>query len=72
MECYIILPKWEKVENASSSFSAIKTHEFMQIIHKVHQVSSKFGTYEVKVSQVKGLRLRKLVYVKKIEAKKLR
>ena len=37
----------------------------MRIVHKVHKVSSKFGTYEIKVSHVKGMKLRKLVPVKR-------
>jgi hypothetical protein len=70
IECYIILTKWEKVENVHHSFFTIKTHEYMRIIHKVHKIVSCFGTYEIKISQVKGLRLRKLVCVSRTQIKK--
>ena len=45
--------------------SPIKTHGAMRIIQTVSTVLTSFGTLEIKVTQVKGLRLRKLVLVKK-------
>ena len=36
----------------------------MRIIHKVHKIIGRFGTYEIKISQVRDLRLRKLVFVR--------
>jgi hypothetical protein len=43
----------------------INAHERMKIIQTVYKVSSKTGTYEVKLMRIKGLRLRKKVLVKK-------
>lgn len=37
----------------------------MRIIQKVSKIHTNFGSLEVKVTQVKGLRLRKKVLVKK-------
>jgi hypothetical protein len=39
----------------------------MRIVQRVSKVVTSFGTLEVKVTQVKGLRMRKMV---KVEAKK--
>lgn len=68
--CYIILTKWEKVENVHHSLFTIKTHEYMRIVHKVHKIVGHFGTYEIKISHIRGLRLRKLVCVSKTQVKK--
>lgn len=66
MKCYTILTKWEKVEvYVFSIFSLLRTHEHMRIIHTIHKVVGHFGTFEITKTQIKGLRLRKVVLVKK-------
>jgi hypothetical protein len=55
--------KWEKVEDKKSS--SINTHDTMKIVHIVHKVKSQLGTYEIRISSVKGMKLRELVPVKR-------
>ncbi len=64
IECYILLYKWEKVESEHHYIFSDKNPRHMRIIHKVHKIVSRFGTYEIKISQVRGLRLRELVSVR--------
>ncbi|HEY0908437.1 MAG TPA: hypothetical protein VGE35_03770 [Candidatus Paceibacterota bacterium] len=42
----------------------------MRIVQTVSKVLTSFGTIEVKVTQVKGMKLRELVPIKKASAKK--
>ncbi len=60
-KCYKISSKWEKVE-LKNSYD--KPHGHMRIIQKVSKVFTSFGTFEIKVTQVKGLKARKMVPVK--------
>lgn len=64
IECYILLCKWEKVEGEHHYAFSDKNPLDMRIIHKVHKIVSRFGAYEIKISQVRGLRLRKPVRVR--------
>ncbi len=50
-----------------NALSAIKTHEHMRIVQKVFISKTEFGTFETKVTQVKGLRLRELVLVRRVK-----
>ena len=65
MKCYKLITKWEKVVNASCQASAINTHRHMRIIQTSYKVAGTKGSYEVKIVQVKGLRLRKTVAVRR-------
>ncbi len=65
-KCYILLTKWEKVENAfRRTFSPIKAHEDMKIVQKKFEVIGMKGRASITLFQVKGLRLRKPVPVLK-------
>ncbi|MEN9622050.1 MAG: hypothetical protein RLZZ67_484 [Candidatus Parcubacteria bacterium] len=46
-------------------FFTLNTHGTMRIIQTVSKVLTSFGTLEIKVTQVKGLRLRKKVAVRR-------
>jgi hypothetical protein len=52
-------------KSGRQKFSSINTHLTMKIVHIVHKVKSQFGAYEIRISSVKGMKLRELVPVKR-------
>jgi len=65
MKCYTIVCKWEKVERVfSTARFTIKNHERMKIVERIYKVMSVTGVTHIKVTHIKGLRVRKLVRVR--------